>query len=48
MEKMKMGQEVVMDGLFKGILHADCSNLPFDQIEDQGKFEEVISRNQEC
>ncbi|WP_404356513.1 hypothetical protein LG291_23365 [Cytobacillus firmus] len=43
---MKMDEEVVMDGIFKGILHANCSYLPPTEIEDQGKLEDVISRNQ--
>lgn len=46
MNEMKMGEDVVMDGIFKGILHADCSYLPPTEIEDQGKLEDVISRNQ--
>lgn len=46
MNEMKMGEEVVMDGTLKGILHADCSYLPPAEIEDQGKLEDVISRNQ--
>lgn len=46
MKEMKMGQEVVMDGLLKGILHADCNYLPLDEVEDKGSLEDVISRNQ--
>ncbi|WP_394136914.1 hypothetical protein [Cytobacillus oceanisediminis] len=46
MEEMKIGQEIVMDRTFKGILHADCSYLLPDEIEDQGLLESVISRNQ--
>jgi hypothetical protein len=45
-KEMKLGEEVVMDGIFKGILYADCSYLPPIEVEDQGKLEEVIIRNQ--
>ncbi|MCS0674638.1 hypothetical protein [Cytobacillus firmus] len=46
MNEMKMGEEVVLDSIFKGIMHSNCSYLPPNEIEDQGKLEEVISRNQ--
>ncbi|WP_342026105.1 hypothetical protein AADC60_10590 [Cytobacillus pseudoceanisediminis] len=45
MKEMKMGQEVVMDGAFKGIIHANCNYLTAIEIEDKGLFEEVIGRN---
>lgn len=46
MEEIKMGQEVVLEGTIKGILHANCSYLLPEDIEDQGLLENVISRNQ--
>lgn len=41
-----VGVDVVMDGTFKGIIHADCNYLPPGEIEDRGKFEAVVKRNQ--
>ncbi|CAM3888674.1 hypothetical protein GCM10009865_22190 [Aeromicrobium ponti] len=46
LEEMKVGQEVVLDGTFKGILHTDCSYLTLEEVEDQGLYEEIIRRNQ--
>ncbi|MGN7178158.1 hypothetical protein [Cytobacillus sp. SAFR-174] len=46
MKEIKMGQEVVMDGTFKGIMHANCSYLSAIKIEDKGLFEVIIGRNQ--
>jgi len=34
MEEFKMGVDVVMDGIFKGIIHVDCNYLPQAEIED--------------
>ncbi|AND39055.1 hypothetical protein [Cytobacillus oceanisediminis] len=45
-EEFKVGVDVVMNGTFKGIIHADCNYLPPGEIEDRGKFEAVVMRNQ--
>lgn len=47
MNPLKFGQEIIFDGITKGIMHAECSYIPLHEIEDKGKLEEVISRNQE-
>lgn len=46
MKELKLGEQVIMDGLFKGILHADCNYLDEEYIEDRGIYEEVVSQNQ--
>lgn len=46
LKAMKMGQRVVFDRTFKGIMHADCSYSPLLEVEDQGFYEEIIRRNQ--
>lgn len=46
MEEFKIGVDEVMDVTFKGILHATCKYLPSGDIEDRGKFEDVVMRNQ--
>ncbi|EWG11694.1 hypothetical protein [Cytobacillus firmus] len=45
-EQLKLDEVVVLDGTLKGIIHAECNNLPQEEIEDRGSFQEVISRNQ--
>ncbi|UYG93173.1 hypothetical protein [Cytobacillus firmus] len=42
MEEFKIGVDEVMDVTFKGILHATCKYLPSGDIEDRGKFEDVV------
>lgn len=45
-EELKVGDEVVLDGTLKGIIHATCNNIPHREIEDNGRLEEVVLRNQ--
>jgi hypothetical protein len=46
MEELKIGEWVVMNGLLKGIMHADCNYLNDQEISDGGKYEDIVSRNQ--
>lgn len=46
MEELKIGEQVVMIGLLASIMHEDCNYVPECEISDQGKYEEVVRRNQ--
>ena len=46
MEELKIGERVVLSDLLACIIHEDCNYLPEDEVNDRGKYEEVVFRNQ--
>ncbi|CAH0346082.1 hypothetical protein BCI9360_02400 [Bacillus sp. CECT 9360] len=46
MKELKIGEQVIMEGIFNGILHADCNYLTEEYIEVRGRYEDVVIRNQ--
>jgi hypothetical protein len=44
-EEISLTDDVVFDGLLKGVEHSSCTTLPGERIADRGAFEEVIMRN---
>lgn len=44
-KEIKLTDEVIFDGLLKGVEHSSCTNLTGERIADRGAFEEIIMRN---